>query len=329
MNLNPLAWLLLFGIKCRKWLYKVGALKRTSFSIPVIAIGNYALGGTGKTPMALWIASFLGNSGYKVVILSRGYGRRSKGFYWVDALDPLHFGDEPVLLFNRGLKVAVCEHRVAGVQQIMATYPQVQIVILDDALQHLPIKAGFNILLTSAQNPFWLDRLWPSGTLRDTSDAIQHIDLAVLTHYQKPIQIPSLGFEVIKAAYQNASPIRFDGVECAYPIATIVITGIANSSLFINEVMKHTKVVKHFDFKDHYKYTNTTIKEIINYSKNNNIFHLLTTEKDWVKLQKYTSEFAINGLTVSYIPVEHKFNQQDYIQISNALLNFVNKYPKL
>ena len=149
--------------------YRMGIFKTTSFDTPIISVGNLAVGGSGKTPMVEYIISLLEKE-YTIAVLSRGYGRKTKGFYSVEPhMNPAETGDEPLQIKNKHprITVAVCEDRVAGVQKILADNPNVNLILLDDAFQHRAIQPHVQLLLSTYHTPFYTDYMLPAGRLRE------------------------------------------------------------------------------------------------------------------------------------------------------------------
>ena len=133
-------------------------------------MGNLAIGGSGKTPMVEHLIRELKGE-YNIAILSRGYGRKTKGFLWVEPkLSPIETGDEPLQIKTKfqEIAVAVCEDRVVGVQRILATRPEIDLILLDDAFQHRAIKPSLQILLSTYSKPHFRDYLLPAGRLRES-----------------------------------------------------------------------------------------------------------------------------------------------------------------
>ena len=156
-------------ISARNTLFNYGILESKLISIPTICIGNLSIGGNGKTPLTNYIAKILSKN-YNVAILSRGYGRLSKGFYLVNTnSDPLNTGDEPLQLkiSNPDCIVAVNSNRHEGILKIMHKYPQTQVILMDDGFQHRWVRAGLNIIISTYQNLYTKDNLLPLGTLRE------------------------------------------------------------------------------------------------------------------------------------------------------------------
>jgi tetraacyldisaccharide 4'-kinase len=187
--LSPYAWVL--GV--RHFLYDTGIIPSREFpQVPIICVGNLAAGGTGKTPMTEYLVELLLQNGKRPMVLSRGYGRKTKGFHYVEphgeAGAHLLWGDEPLQIKYRfpGVVVAVCEDRVAGVERLLADYPEDPWILLDDAMQHRRLKPSKTILMSNYNRPYWKDRLLPFGRLRDLPSAARRADCLVLTHCPSP-----------------------------------------------------------------------------------------------------------------------------------------------
>ena len=165
----PLSLLYGFATWCRNKLFDLGILRETGFKLPIIGIGNLSLGGTGKTPHIEYFVSQYQNT-YKIAVLSRGYGRKTKGYLEVKPSNTAsETGDEPlqIKLKYPDIKVFVCENRVHGVNKIQSEHPEVNLILLDDSYQHRYIKPKLNILLTTYHRPFWKDMVVPAGRLRE------------------------------------------------------------------------------------------------------------------------------------------------------------------
>ena len=173
-----LPFALIYGwiVFVRNWMYAKQYLKSTSFNVPLICIGNLSMGGTGKSPMVEHLLSILSEE-YKIATLSRGYKRKTKGYALAnDASTALEIGDEPMQFHLKfpNVAVSVGERRIEAMAQLIQDVPKVEAIILDDAFQHLEIKAGFNILLTEYDNLFCDDFFIPTGDLRDVARNLYH-----------------------------------------------------------------------------------------------------------------------------------------------------------
>lgn len=187
MVLFPLLFILslLYGlvVSVRGRLYDWGILPSRGVSVPVVCVGNVSVGGTGKTPLVRFLAGRMGHVG-RIGVLSRGYGRKSRGFRWVRSdSDAAEVGDEPLEL-RRGLPervvVAVCEDRVVGAER-MVKEGGVEVIILDDGYQHRALRSDFSIVLTPWRLPFWRDWFLPLGSLRDTAGRGRSADAVIVT----------------------------------------------------------------------------------------------------------------------------------------------------
>ena len=160
---------LIYGIitYLRNKCFDIGIFQVYEIPKKSICVGNLSTGGTGKTPHVAYLAELLKDK-IQTSILSRGYGRTTKGFILVnDKHTSNEVGDEPLFyhsLFNSKINVAVCEKRKFGVQQIQTVFPENELIILDDAFQHRAVKAGFNILLTDFNSPFSKDTMCMVGS---------------------------------------------------------------------------------------------------------------------------------------------------------------------
>jgi len=176
---------LLYGVATgiRNLLFENEIFRTTSFNIPIISVGNLAVGGTGKTPHTEFILSTLQND-WKIAMLSRGYMRKTKGFRLADERSNSDtLGDEPYQIHQKfpAVKVAVDEKRVHGVKQLQSLLPDLQVVVLDDAFQHRYIQAGLSILLTDYSNLYTRDWLMPAGTLREWHTGSKRANIIVVT----------------------------------------------------------------------------------------------------------------------------------------------------
>ncbi|GAB3814105.1 hypothetical protein GCM10028895_06880 [Pontibacter rugosus] len=180
--LRPFAALYEGITRLRNYLYDQRIMQSRSFELPVIAVGNLTVGGTGKTPHVEYLLRLLQQ--YKVATLSRGYKRQSKGFILADAqATPSLIGDEPYQYFAdfKDVKVAVCEKRVKGIEELRTKVPDLQVVVLDDAMQHRPVQPSLNMLITDINRPFYKDLVLPAGRLRESRSGANRADIIVVS----------------------------------------------------------------------------------------------------------------------------------------------------
>lgn len=165
-------------------LFDWGIFPSETFGVPTICVGNIAVGGTGKTPHVEYILRLLHDQGYRVAMLSRGYGRQTRGYVLADGTrTAAEIGDEPFQISRNCpyATVAVCEKRVTGIRHLLQLRPRPEVIVLDDAYQHRYVRAGLNILLTEASRLYTHDHLLPWGRLREPAGAACRADAVVVT----------------------------------------------------------------------------------------------------------------------------------------------------
>ena len=170
----------------RNYLYDTGYQKTVDFTPFIISVGNLSVGGTGKSPMIEFLADRLLREGYSIAILSRGYGRKTRGVRLATDKDSAEtLGDEPYQFYRKyqqkPVAVAVAEERVLGVPEIMHHNPETQVVLLDDAYQHRAIDRNLNLLLTPFDRPFYRDYVLPTGRLRESRSGAKRADAVIVT----------------------------------------------------------------------------------------------------------------------------------------------------
>ncbi|WP_188767875.1 tetraacyldisaccharide 4'-kinase [Emticicia aquatilis] len=316
--LFPLYGLYYAVIFLRNWLFDVGIMKSVSPKVLTINVGNLSLGGTGKTPHVEYLVRLLSDK-YKVSTLSRGYGRKTKGFIVADNQASAEtIGDEPMqyyLKFKNKINVTVCENRVEGVEEIGRKLGDNQLIILDDAFQHRKIAPYFNLLLSDYNKPFYEDSLVPFGRLRDIRNSAKRADAVIIT------KCPSLLTKQEKATIRNAVlaytkadiPVFFSKIHyqeiTGYTTKNVfettknigVLTAIAKPEVFVKYLSeKNLSIGKIFDFPDHYAFTRKDIDKVLGESHES--LQLITTEKDMVKLKPQLSENEIKRFF--YVPIE-------------------------
>ena len=215
--------------RCRNTLFDYGWLKEQTFEIPTICVGNLAVGGTGKTPHVEMIVGWLLDAGIKTAILSRGYGRKTRGFRLLTAGDSAEsVGDEPLQMFRRfklrGNLSAVCEDRVLGIKRLTEVNPQLEAIVLDDAYQHRYVKPRLNILLTEYGRPFDRDFLLPMGRLREAARGARRADVIIVT--KCPPTLPECERQqfITRLKCRDNQAVFFSTVEySAFPPPTAII----------------------------------------------------------------------------------------------------------
>lgn len=304
----------------RNSFYELGWLKSSAFDLPIIGVGNISAGGTGKTPHTSYIASLLEDK-FNIAILSKGYGRKSKDFQYVELNSKvIQVGDEPLQTKQNFPKqiVAVDHKRVNGVLKIIEENPETSLILLDDAYQHRSIKIGYNILLVNYNKPIYKDHLIPVGLLRESKKAIKRADCVIVTKCPYDLNIKE-SEEIQKKLNFNGS-VFFSRIIYGNIISlndknksinyndfnnALVVTGIADATPLINHISSKNISIKHLSFSDHYFYHEKDIKHIIkifNTLENKSI--IITTEKDAQKLKKYNN---FNQIPIYYLKVKVDF----------------------
>ena len=338
---------LIYGVVTyiRNKLFDWQILPSKSFDVPVIAIGNLSVGGTGKTPHTEYLIRMLQAHDYKVAVVSRGYKRKTKGF--VPATEnstAQEIGDEPFQMKKKfpSLIVAVDEKRARGIEKLLELYPDIDVVLLDDAFQHRWVKAGFYILITNYFKPFNKDFLLPTGNLRECRSGARRADMLIVS--KSPVVLsPIVRKEFVQHINQfHSNKILFSKVRHkkikAFPgldIPTnidrvkniIVFTGIADPYLLETYLKKYCDYLDTIHFPDHFDYSLNDIdliKErfIRHYSKNK---ILVTTEKDVGRLLKKEIVESIKELPLYYVPIEIEFQGDDKEHFENKILTYVEK----
>ena len=311
----------------RNRLYDVGQKKSISFDVLVVNIGNLTVGGTGKTPHVAMLTEIYSNIfGRKVAILSRGYGRSTKGFLLADQNSSSHdIGDEPLQLYRAlasKIPVAVCEERIVGIPFLLQEFPETDTILLDDAFQHRKVKPNINILLCDYNRPFYKDFLLPAGRLREARQGAKRADMVIVSKTPEHIseeEAHNIKSEigayssapVFFSKYQYQPPQIFSGDAVQTIKKVILVTGIANSKYLLSYVMSQYTLLKHFEFADHINYSEKHIAQIRTYfdSVNQEDTVVLTTEKDMVKL----NELLVGDQKVPYyfLPIQCKILNQE------------------
>lgn len=287
--LAPVSWLYGLGLEIRHLLYDEHLLPSHEVKVATICVGNLAVGGTGKTPHVELLVRMLKDQ-YKIAVLSRGYGRKTHGFMFADERSTaLTIGDEPQQIHRKfpDVPLAVCENRVRGIKQLKRMVPDLQVVILDDAMQHRSLRCGLTILLTAQDNLFIDDHLLPLGKLRDLPKrhlAAQAVIITKCPEDFKPIDKRVIDNRLHLAAYQQLyfSKIAYEELDLEEGKSVLVLSGIANPKEFYNHVKASYPKAKLMAFRDHHRFNKKDIAQIDEAA--GKCDYVLTTEKDYERL---------------------------------------------
>lgn len=326
----------------RHKLYDWHILKATSFEKPVICVGNLNLGGTGKTPHTEYLIRLLENN-YRVATLSRGYGRKTKGFQLADETSTYEdLGDEPLQYFKKfhDIQVAVDEDRVDGVRKLICSPNHAEVVLLDDAFQHRSIKAGLNILLTEYGHLYCDDFLFPAGTLRDVRSASKRADLIVVSKSPKDLDEsekqriigklkPSEGQKVFFSSleYQDLEPLndKAKTITAEKAESVLAFCGIAHPEPFVEALKNQFKNVDSLRFADHHAFTKEDISSILDRFANldDDKKIIVTTEKDAARLTKSHYLCQFEDVPLYDLPVGVRFHEEE--KFNEEILSYVRK----
>lgn len=255
-------------------LFDWGVYASREFDIPLICVGNLAVGGTGKTPHVEYLLKMLHAEGYRVAMLSRGYGRKTKGYVLAtDRHTAAEIGDEPYQIRQNCpfATVAVCEKRVVGVEELLKLRPELDVIVLDDAYQHRYVKAGFNILLTDSHKLYTHDHLLPWGRLREPASAACRAQAVVVTKCTEGCHpalevLPGQALYYSEICYGNIYPISSAAVaeSTDYSGKTVLlIAGIANPRPLLQYIeSKGAAKVKVLSFPDHHAFTAADVQKM-------------------------------------------------------------------
>lgn len=336
------------GTKFRNMLYDQQWIASKSYPLPVICVGNLAVGGTGKTPHTEYLIELLQSKGLQVATLSRGYKRHTKGYLKATPQSSAQdIGDEPwQLLHNHpDITVAVDEDRCHGIEQLMLLQPKVDAIILDDAYQHRAVKAGLNILLTDYHRLYTRDMLLPAGRLRESQAGAKRAHIVVVT--KCPANLSETEADDIKAelhllphqqlyfstiAYGAPQPVfaELNNSHHAPSIDTschlLAVTGIAHPEPMIDYLHSLTPNIEHISYADHHDFTPDDLQHIQQaFAQLPEKKLIITTQKDAARLQTFSAQLDDTFKQHLYaLPINIKllFGQED--AFNQCILEFVN-----
>lgn len=324
----------------RNKLFDLNILPSSSFSIPIISVGNLSTGGTGKSPHIEYLVSKLSDK-YKIATLSRGYKRKTKGFILAKSGHTANdIGDEPLQFKTKfpNLTVAVDADRVNGASSLLKQEDGLDMLLLDDAYQHRKIDRSINILLTEYSKPFYKDHILPVGNLRESRSGFKRANVIIVT--KSPIVLSPLDIRRVKAEIKPEpyQKIYFSYIKYGKPVAhteaakslgqinlsdfaITVISGIANPEGLKFYVNRYAKEVNSLTFPDHHAFSqkdfdkiNEKFEDLISQKK-----IIITTEKDSMRIDK----LAYKDLPIFYIPIKIKFHLNDGEELIEQITDYV------
>jgi len=343
--LLPFSWIYGLAVKARNLLFEMGILKSRSFTIPIIAVGNITVGGSGKTPHVEYLARLLKDQ-FRVAVLSRGYKRKSKGFRIATSdITMPEIGDEPYQMKQKfkDVTVAVDKNRCHAIDQLMELDKQLNVILLDDAFQHRYVKPGINILLVDYHRLIIYDKLLPAGRLREPLNGKNRADIVIVTkcpHDLKPMEYRVITKAMDLYPYQQLyfTTLVYDELKPVFPegrqplplsqldtTQTLLLTGIASPEQLRYDLSPLTHLTP-LAFSDHHQFRKKDIQLI------NDTFEampspkcIITTEKDVTRL------LHVEGLSdavrqhLYVLPVHIQFMLEQEETFNNYIIGYVHK----
>ena len=329
--LFPFAILYGFITSIRNFLFDKGFLKSYSFDLPVIAVGNLSVGGTGKTPQIEYLIRLLSHK-YNVATLSRGYKRQSDGFVLANSnSDARQLGDEPFQFYQKfkNVQVAVDANRKNGIEQLLSLSNPPEVILLDDAFQHRKVKAGFYIMLTSYGDLYCNDFILPTGNLRESRSGVQRANVVIVTKCPSNLSLKdqkAIKKQLNLAANQSLFFTFIDYDDVVYSdnktlkvteiknMDKVLLAGIAKPESFFVYLRQENDEC--LTFPDHHHFSESELEEI---KKKANHKIIVTTEKDYVRLKG-----SILSEELYYLPIKSTF-LSDRDNFDKNILNYVGQ----
>ncbi len=347
--MKKLRWLLLpfsllyaLVVVIRNWCYDVGWFKSTAFDLPVISVGNLAVGGAGKSPMTEYLVRLLKNE-YKLSTLSRGYGRNTKGFLIADSTSTAaDIGDEPAQFKHKfpDVMVAVCEDRVNGINQLKNDY---DLIVLDDAYQHRAVKPGLSILLFDYKKLNEPNFLLPAGDLREPFSGKMRADIIVVSkcpanlssEEQEQIAVKIRPYPYQQLFFTSINYLRLktlDGGEVTNDLNAdtriFLLTGIAGAAPLKQYLQGITPHINHHNYADHHRFSLKNITkladEFLAEPSINKV--VITTEKDAERLKQPELLPLLSKLSILVLPISIQFLNNGQQEFDKQITNHVRKY---
>ena len=293
-------------------------LRQSQFDVPTIVVGNLITGGSGKTPMIAYLLHHFSDR-FSLAVLSRGYKRKSSGFLIADATSSIEsLGDEPFLLFQKFPKVqfAVCKNRPEGIRSLLEKSPKLDAIFLDDGFQHRQLKPSFQILLTPFEMPWFRDCILPAGNLRESARGRKRADLVVVTKCPESLSKKERKDYIIQLALDPHQKLFFTSIQYdanVYGASQIelksfvqnpfvLVTGIADAKPLTSHLDQYGAEYKHLEFGDHHSFSTSDCQNILSSG-----LPVLTTEKDYVRLNPYLNEVHYLPISVRFLADEDQF----------------------
>jgi tetraacyldisaccharide 4'-kinase len=346
--LSPITFIYSIVVRTRNWLFDNGHYKSIQFELPVINIGNLSFGGTGKTPHIEYLIRLI-TPHYQVATLSRGYMRKTKGYFAASSeTTPEQVGDEPQLIKWKypHVGVSVGEDRVMAVPQLLNDWPATEVLLLDDAFQHRSIDAGLNILLTDYNKLYTRDELIPAGSLREPIAGAARAQFIIVTKCPpnltaqqretikqelKPLSNQKLFFSYLQyaPAYNLMNPA--EKLAQGPDVEIIMLAGIANPKPLQEFLTPRFKQVHAMRYPDHHAYSAHDAENMVTAFGNLESAQkaIITTEKDAVRLHTYRQWFIERKIPIFVQPMQVEFFAEDKALFDTEILNYLSRLREL
>lgn len=340
--LFPISLLYALIVLLRNWCFDRKIFSSTTFNLPIICVGNVAVGGTGKSPMVELLIRTLKNR-FPVAVLSRGYKRKTRGYALAGGqTTALDIGDEPMQFHSKfpDVAVAVGEERIVAIPQLLHDRPDTRAIILDDAFQHRAVRAGLNILLTEYSNLFTRDWWLPSGDLRDAPGSYRRADLIVVTKCPEDLSEDQRRDTILEINPLKHQQVFFSSIQYGLPyhitkgdttvindqMEVLLVTGIANPAPLKKWLGEKAGSYFELAYSDHHIFTiddlHYMIRRFSGMAERNKI--ILTTEKDAVRLIKFRQELEVWPFYV--LPIEPRFLFSEQPRFTDLIIKFISNF---
>lgn len=313
--LFPFSVLYMIVMSLRNFLFSAGVFKSKTYAVPSLGIGNLSTGGTGKSVAINYFISLF-KEDYPITVLSRGYGRISKGFQLGDEDSTAKtVGDEPLMFLQQhpGIRVGVCNNRRQGMNALIGHESNKGngVFLWDDCFQHRWVKPSYMVLLTTFSSPYFKDYVLPVGNLRELSEGADRADIIIVTKCPQNLSLEQqtkirerlqpknhqhLFFSSIRYADTVYGKSRQLPLSVLSKIPFLLVTSIADASELVFYLKGKFEAFEHMPFKDHHLFTDADIDQILAQSNGRMI---LTTQKDFTRLSPLLEEDIL-----FYLPIE-------------------------
>lgn len=317
--------------------FDTGQRRQTEFDRVVISVGNLSTGGTGKTPMIEFLIKAL-KGHVNLATISRGYGRKTRGFKKADETDTASsVGDEPLQFYKKfgdAVTVSVCEERIIAIPSLLLDDDSLDVFLLDDAFQHRQAGRDFDILLSDYNHPFYEDFVLPTGNLREPRKGAARADAVIITKCPSDLDDREKK-SIIKSVrvYNKEVPIYFSHISYM-PIVPVfnkpkaakdvaLLTGVAKAEPIVTYLKKSLNVSQHLKYPDHYSFRERDLNDIKQKMDAKGLNTLVTTEKDMVRLLPFKEHSIFDEIDLFYLPIEFKIDLAD--DFTKQLMKVVEK----